>query len=463
MRYFNSIFLLSIICAVTLPSCAGHIKSKTDPVQISEIPVSIKSNIAQQQNSTLNNPQKMPAAAAEHNSAGILPINLPGMGDLKSVQKQPAAPVRTKAADMKKTMAHKAFPIPEVPPVSTDGIKYICTSVTPAPLTCCSASLFLDEFDITVAPAKVKAVAVNAGREPRAVNGLSAEVLKLPVEPSFKSLPSLPLQDGSPAATGPAKKPASSGPAEVKTLALAQEIPDTLMEVKLPSLEEIGRPAVKQADNSAVVEKPPEKNIEEAAAKQDAAAPQMPETPQQVNPRQQPAVPEPGEEESATAAAPEQKQVLPAAPAEATAAHAAEPQENAAVNAVTASTGDDEPDERLSNIRASSVKKAEQNNQPENIATAAPAPQAAPAAPKEPVKAAFKENISLKHGKPPQKAKSLEKKGASKMHTVERGDNLQSLAQKYYNDKSMWLMIYEANKDKIEKGSLETGQVILIP
>jgi nucleoid-associated protein YgaU len=237
-------------------------------------------------------------------------------------------------------------------------------------------------------------------------------------------------------------------------------------------LEEISQPAAKQADNSAAVEKHPKTNIEETTVKQSLAAPQMPTTPQQVKPEPQPAVPEPDKDESAPAAAPEKKQVLPAAQAKVTATPAAKPQESAAVNAVTVSSGDDEPDEKLSNIPASSVKKAEQKPQAENIAVTAPAmpavqatptPQTMPAAPKEPVKAAFKENKDLKRVKQPQKAKAPEKKGASKMHTVERGDNLQSLAQKYYNDKSMWLVIYEANKDKIEKGSLETGQLLLIP
>ena len=52
---------------------------------------------------------------------------------------------------------------------------------------------------------------------------------------------------------------------------------------------------------------------------------------------------------------------------------------------------------------------------------------------------------------------------ASRMHTVVRGDNLESLAEKYYGDKSQWVKLFEANRDKIEKGSLEAGQVILIP
>ena len=51
----------------------------------------------------------------------------------------------------------------------------------------------------------------------------------------------------------------------------------------------------------------------------------------------------------------------------------------------------------------------------------------------------------------------------ARMHTALRGENLQSLAEKYYGDKSLWIKIYDANKDKIEKGSLVDGQVIIIP
>lgn len=52
---------------------------------------------------------------------------------------------------------------------------------------------------------------------------------------------------------------------------------------------------------------------------------------------------------------------------------------------------------------------------------------------------------------------------SAKMHTVVAGDNLSSLAEKYYGDKNLWWKIYDVNKDKIEKGSLRADQLILIP
>lgn len=52
---------------------------------------------------------------------------------------------------------------------------------------------------------------------------------------------------------------------------------------------------------------------------------------------------------------------------------------------------------------------------------------------------------------------------ASRTHKVVAGDTLPSLSIKYYNDKSAWIKIYEANKDKIEKGSIKPGQILVIP
>ena len=49
-------------------------------------------------------------------------------------------------------------------------------------------------------------------------------------------------------------------------------------------------------------------------------------------------------------------------------------------------------------------------------------------------------------------------------HTVEAGDTLYRIAEKYYNDPSVWTRIYEANEDTIEdKGLLNEGQVLIIP
>ncbi len=49
------------------------------------------------------------------------------------------------------------------------------------------------------------------------------------------------------------------------------------------------------------------------------------------------------------------------------------------------------------------------------------------------------------------------------IHRVVYGDSLPSLAEKYYHAKARWVDIYEANKDKIEKGTLQAGQILIIP
>ncbi|MFH1369058.1 MAG: LysM peptidoglycan-binding domain-containing protein [Elusimicrobiota bacterium] len=48
-------------------------------------------------------------------------------------------------------------------------------------------------------------------------------------------------------------------------------------------------------------------------------------------------------------------------------------------------------------------------------------------------------------------------------YKVVSGDTMMSLAEKYYGKKSQWVQIYQANKDKIEKGALKPGQMIIIP
>ncbi|HHB94840.1 MAG TPA: LysM peptidoglycan-binding domain-containing protein, partial [Campylobacterales bacterium] len=47
---------------------------------------------------------------------------------------------------------------------------------------------------------------------------------------------------------------------------------------------------------------------------------------------------------------------------------------------------------------------------------------------------------------------------------VNNGDNLSILAQRYYNDRSKYKIIYEANKDKINsKYEIYPGSKLLIP
>ena len=123
--------------------------------------------------------------------------------------------------------------------------------------------------------------------------------------------------------------------------------------------------------------------------------------------------------------------------------------------------------------KAAAVKPEPETEKTEENAAAAPkapAPRIAPPELKEEaplVKPARAVNFSGKASLAVKQKKLLLKKseGAhpSRMHTVENGDNLESLAEKYYGDKTQWVKLYEANKDKIEKGSLKTGQVILIP
>jgi len=49
-------------------------------------------------------------------------------------------------------------------------------------------------------------------------------------------------------------------------------------------------------------------------------------------------------------------------------------------------------------------------------------------------------------------------------HTVQAGDTLYRIAEKYYDDPGVWTKILEANEDTIEdEGSLKKGQVLIIP
>lgn len=48
-------------------------------------------------------------------------------------------------------------------------------------------------------------------------------------------------------------------------------------------------------------------------------------------------------------------------------------------------------------------------------------------------------------------------------HRVVNGETLADVALLYYKDKTRWVDIYEANRDRIDKGSLEAGQILIIP
>lgn len=56
------------------------------------------------------------------------------------------------------------------------------------------------------------------------------------------------------------------------------------------------------------------------------------------------------------------------------------------------------------------------------------------------------------------------KQERAKVYTVQKGDNLKSIAQKLYGDPSKWVEIYHANQDRIGVGGVLTiGQVLIIP
>jgi LysM repeat protein len=69
--------------------------------------------------------------------------------------------------------------------------------------------------------------------------------------------------------------------------------------------------------------------------------------------------------------------------------------------------------------------------------------------------------------KPKPKPKPVVKKKKKiewpRSHKVRPGDTLRSLAQKYYNDPNEWQLIYNANKDKIERGQPRLGEELSIP
>ena len=50
-----------------------------------------------------------------------------------------------------------------------------------------------------------------------------------------------------------------------------------------------------------------------------------------------------------------------------------------------------------------------------------------------------------------------------KSHRAAAGDTLRSLAGRYYGDPNLWEKIYEANRDKVQRGLPDEGAVLLIP
>jgi LysM repeat protein len=48
-------------------------------------------------------------------------------------------------------------------------------------------------------------------------------------------------------------------------------------------------------------------------------------------------------------------------------------------------------------------------------------------------------------------------------HRTVAGDTLPGLAERYYGKKTLWMKIYNANNDRIEKGALRPGDILIIP
>lgn len=77
--------------------------------------------------------------------------------------------------------------------------------------------------------------------------------------------------------------------------------------------------------------------------------------------------------------------------------------------------------------------------------------------------------VSVTRPEKPESAEAEVKKPAPaspskpKKHTVRQGENLRTIAQKYYNDSNRWKDIYKANRNKITSGQVNPGQEILIP
>ena len=46
---------------------------------------------------------------------------------------------------------------------------------------------------------------------------------------------------------------------------------------------------------------------------------------------------------------------------------------------------------------------------------------------------------------------------------VQEGDTLRTISQKIYGNPGQWKEIYQANRDKVERGWVEPGEVLVIP
>lgn len=64
---------------------------------------------------------------------------------------------------------------------------------------------------------------------------------------------------------------------------------------------------------------------------------------------------------------------------------------------------------------------------------------------------------------PPRKPPLVKKEVWPKRHVIGPEDTLRALARRYYNDANLWEQIYEANRDKVDRGLPKEGEVFSIP
>jgi nucleoid-associated protein YgaU len=69
--------------------------------------------------------------------------------------------------------------------------------------------------------------------------------------------------------------------------------------------------------------------------------------------------------------------------------------------------------------------------------------------------------VTQSQPQPPQPAYGSSSSG--RKHKVAPGETLPMIAEKYYGNRNLWVKIYEANRDQIEKGNISPEKVLIIP
>lgn len=74
------------------------------------------------------------------------------------------------------------------------------------------------------------------------------------------------------------------------------------------------------------------------------------------------------------------------------------------------------------------------------------------------------ESVSVEPPSPARKSPASEfPPPAARTHKVRAGETLASISEKYYGSSGEWMKIYRANEDKIDKGIVTPGEVLIIP